>query len=140
MRQDIGNLNRRKTVVGKFRAAFKHPTNSSLFNTLMNLNFFRFYWLRLIGAILTIGLAVTYLSGREEISLTGFALLAVVISFYGIKIRKGTMPALCDLCGSQSTMKAEYGAGFSNARLVVTCPRCGRVINRGTGTIKPERE
>lgn len=106
----------------------------------MNLNFFRFYWLKLIGAIVTISLAVTYLCGYEEVSLTGFALLAVIIGYYGIRIRKGTMPALCDLCSSRATIKAEYGAGFSNARLVITCPRCGRVVNTGTGTVHPERE
>ena len=106
----------------------------------MNLNFLRFYWLRFIGALVTISLAMLYLGGYEEEALAGFAFLAVVAAYLGIRIRKGNMPALCDLCGSLATMKAEYGAGFVNARLVISCPRCGRVVNRGTNTVRPEKE
>ena len=107
----------------------------------MFLNFFRFHWLRFIGAILALLLSVIYLFGFEEISLAGFAVGIVIACYIGIKIRKGTMPARCDLCGSQGTLKAEYGAGFANARLVLSCAHCGRVINGGAkGTIKPRKE
>ena len=107
----------------------------------MFLNFFRFHWLRFIGAILALLLSIIYLFGFEEISLAGFGIGIVIASYIGIRIRKGSMPARCDLCGSEGSLKAEYGAGFSNARLVLTCSSCGRVINGGEkGTIKPRKE
>ncbi len=106
----------------------------------MRLNFFRFHWLRFFGAILALLFAILYLAGGEEFALGGFALIAIIAGYIGIRVRKGTMPALCDLCKETGTLKAEYGAGFSNARLILNCPKCGRVINAAEKGIKPKRE
>ena len=106
----------------------------------MRLNFFRFHWLRFLGAVLALFFAILYLAGGEEIALAGFAFIAIIAGFIGIRVRKGTMPALCDLCKEHGTLKAEYGAGFSNARLILNCPNCGRVINTATRGAAPERE
>lgn len=106
----------------------------------MRLSLLRFYWLKLIGAAIALLLAIVYLAGYEPYSLMGFGVMAFIVTILAIRIRKGTMPATCDLCGAASTMKAEYGAGFSNAKLVITCPRCGRVINGKKGSVHPVQE
>lgn len=95
----------------------------------MNLNFKMFYRLRFFCALIVFGLALLYLAGGEKPALVGFAIITAITVFICDKLRKGTMPADCDLCQASATMKAEYGAGFSNARLVLHCPQCGRVIN-----------
>ncbi len=95
----------------------------------MYLTFHRFYRLRIVAAIIILILALMYLSGHEKIGLSGFAVITLIAVFVCNKLRLGTMPAVCDLCGRQGTMKAEYGAAFSNARLVLTCLGCGRVVN-----------
>lgn len=102
----------------------------------MHLSFVLFHWLRFLGAVFALCFAILYIMGGEEISLAGFAVIALVASVIGIRIRKGSMPATCDLCKTRGTMKAEYGAGFSNARLVITCPHCGRVVNKAKTGIK----
>jgi hypothetical protein len=106
----------------------------------MQISLIRFYWLRLIGAVFALFLALLYLGGFEMASLGGFTIIACVAIYMGIRINNGTMPATCDLCGSPGTMKAEYGAGFTNARLILECGRCGRVVNGAPGSVKPQRE
>lgn len=107
---------------------------------IMYLNFKIFYRTRLILACIVLGLSLLYLNGGEKTALGGFAVLTLVTVFLCDKLRKGTMPAICDLCGKAGTMKAEYGAGFSNARLVLSCPRCGRVVNKGNDVVELEVE
>jgi hypothetical protein len=103
----------------------------------MRLSLVRFHWLRFLGAIFALVLAIIYLMESEEIALLGFALIALVAAVICIKIRKGTLPAICDLCRSKGTMRAEYGPGFSNARLILNCPQCGRVINKAQAGMQP---
>jgi hypothetical protein len=106
----------------------------------MRLSFLRFYWLRLFGAVLALVMATLYLNDFEGISITGFSLMALVAVVISIRISRNTMPASCDLCGAPATMTAEYGAGYSNARLILNCTRCGRVVNTRPGSVKPEKE
>lgn len=106
----------------------------------MYLNFYRFHRLRLLTAIVVLVLALLYLAELQVAALTGFALITLVVIFICNALRKGTMPAVCDLCLAKGTMKAEYGPGFSNARLVIRCPRCGRVINHERYGIDPQKE
>lgn len=106
----------------------------------MHLSLIRFYWLRLFGAVLALVLALLYLSGYEAVSLLGFTIIAFVATVITIRISKNTMPASCDLCGAPSTMTAEYGAGFVNARLILNCTRCGRVVNTTPGSVNPQKE
>ncbi len=106
----------------------------------MYINFIRFYWLRLFGAVFALTLALLYLTGFEGISLIGFGCIAFIAIYITIRINNGTLPAQCDLCGSNGTMNAEYGAGFSNARLILTCQNCGRVVNGTKGSVKPQKE
>ena len=107
----------------------------------MHLSFIRFYWLRLIGAVAALILALLYLAGFEMYSLAGFAVVATFAIYHGIRINNGTQPAICDLCGNQGTFSAEYGAGFSNARLILTCSNCGRVVNGSeNNSVKPQKE
>ena len=106
----------------------------------MQLSLIRFYWLCLAGAILALTFSLVYLAGAEIPALGGFALIAAVAIYITIRINRGDMPSICDLCGADAVMTAEYGTGFSNARLIVTCPGCGRVINTGKGTVTPQRE
>lgn len=106
----------------------------------MPINFIRFYWLRLFGAVFALILALLYLAGFELISLAGFSGIAFIAIYITIKINNGTMPAKCDLCESAGTMTAEYNAGFSNARLILTCEHCGRVVNGAPGSVKPQKE
>jgi hypothetical protein len=81
-----------------------------------------------------------YLGEQEEIALIGFAVVATITAYLCFRIRKGDMPATCDLCGENGTLKAEYGAGFSNARLILNCPHCGRVINKASRGTDPQQE
>lgn len=106
----------------------------------MRLSLTTFHKLRIITATIVLFLALIYLSGQEAFSLAGFALLAVVATYICYHLRNGSMAAECDLCRSQATMKAEYGAGFSDARLVINCPQCGRVINGAKQGVEPQRE
>lgn len=106
----------------------------------MQINFIRFYWLRLFGAVFALILALLYLAEFQRISLIGFSCNAFIVIYLTIRINNGTMPAECDLCGNPGTMKAEYGAGFSNARLILTCEQCGRIINSAPGSVKPRKE
>lgn len=106
----------------------------------MHVSLIRLYWLRLIGAVLALLLAILYLAEFEYASLAGFAIIALVGIYLGIRINNGTMPARCDLCGSEGTIGAEYGAGYANARLILNCCRCGRVINGKPGSVKPAKE
>ena len=95
----------------------------------MIFSFRLFYKLRIAAAIIVLALALLYLNGFEKFSLAGFAVLTCITAYVCNKLRLGTMDAHCDLCGARGVMKAEYGAGFSNARLVIDCQKCGRVIN-----------
>lgn len=104
------------------------------------MTFRRIHQLRIGTAIVVLILALLYLMGQEKTALAGFALITMAAVAVGDRLRKGTLPATCDLCGASATMAAEYGAGFSNARLVLTCPRCGRVINSGGYQVEPRRE
>lgn len=106
----------------------------------MRLSLLRFYWLRVLGAVLALVLASLYLADFEEISIFGFSFMALVAAVLTIRISRNTMPASCDLCGAPATMTAEYGAGYSNARLILNCTRCGRVINSRPGSVKPQKE
>lgn len=106
----------------------------------MYLNFHTFHKLRIITAVIVLILALIYLNGGEKIALIGFALMSTVVAIICNKIRKGIMPAVCDLCGTKATLQAEYGAGFSNARLVLNCPCCGRVVNQAKQGVNPQRE
>lgn len=106
----------------------------------MYLSFVRFHWLRFSGALTALLFAVVYLLEFEEIALVGFALLAVVGTYLGMSLRKGTLSARCDLCGSPGSFSAEYGAGFSNSRLILSCIRCGRVVNTSERGVTPEKE
>ena len=99
-----------------------------------------FHWIRFIGAIVALLLAILYLIGFEKISLVGFSLIGAYGAVVCILLQKGTLPAKCDLCSTKGTMKAEYDYGFANARLVLGCPKCGRVINGAKHGIRPERE
>ena len=85
-------------------------------------------------------LALLYLFDLPEISLGGFAVMGAIIAYMTARILNNTLPASCDLCGAQSTMTVEYGAGFSGARLILNCRQCGRVINGAPGSMRPEKE
>ncbi len=106
----------------------------------MYLNFFLFYWLRVLSAIIVLSLAILYLAGGEKIALIGFASLTFIVTIICNMLRKGTMPAACDLCKSKGSMKAEYGAGFSNARLILNCSNCGRIVNKAANGFNPQKE
>ncbi|WP_028584332.1 hypothetical protein [Desulfogranum mediterraneum] len=102
------------------------------------LNFRTFHRLRIYTAVVVLFFALLYLLGLEKPALGGFAAVAVIGAVFCNRIRLGTMPACCDLCAARGTLKAEYGAGFSNARLVLDCPQCGRVVNRAGRGAPPE--
>jgi ribosomal protein S27E len=106
----------------------------------MVFSFSLFYKLRIAAAIIVLALALLYLNGLEKISLAGFAVLACITTYICNKLRLGTMDADCDLCGARGVMKAEYGAGFSNARLVINCQKCGRVINSSKSGIRLRKD
>jgi|GEM_PF-2331368 len=106
----------------------------------MRLSLTAFHRLRVITATIVLVLALMYLSGQEAFSLAGFALIAAGASYICYHLRNGSMAAVCDLCRSQATMKAEYGAGFSHARLVINCAQCGRVVNGAEQGVEPQLE
>lgn len=98
------------------------------------------YWSKVVGACIVLALALVYLIGFTKSGLVGFVLVGVVGGSIGYRIKKGSLPAVCDLCGSKGFFSAEYGAGFSNARLILTCEKCGRVVNKVPYGIRPEKE
>jgi len=106
----------------------------------MRLSLLRLYWLRIFGALFALIFAVLYLIGMEGLAMTGFGGMAVAVTVLAIRIRNNTLPAECDLCGAPATITTEYGAGFANARLILNCRRCGRVINGRPGSMKPQKE
>ena len=106
----------------------------------MRLSLLRLYWIRIFGALFALIFAVFYLMGLEGLSVAGFGMMALAITILTIRIRNNTLPASCDLCGAPSTITAEYDAGFANARLILNCRRCGRVINGRPGSMKPQKE
>lgn len=106
---------------------------------MFTLNIVRFHWIRFIGAVLALLLAILYLVGFESMSLIGFIFIGFYGAVTGIRIQRGNQPASCDLCQSKALMKVEYEHGFSNVRLIVDCPRCGQVVNTSTGGITPGR-
>jgi len=106
----------------------------------MRLSLLRLYWLRIFGALFALIFAIFYLLGLEELSVACFGVMALAITVLTIRIRNNTLPADCDLCGASATITAEYGAGFANARLILNCSRCGRVINSRPGSMKPQKE
>lgn len=106
----------------------------------MHWSLIRLYWLRIWGAVLTLGLAMLYLADYMAIALSGFAMMAVAVTLLTRRILNNTLPALCDLCGTRSTIGVEYGPGFSGARLILNCSRCGRVINGRPGSMHPQKE
>lgn len=98
------------------------------------MSFRSLYWGRIIGAVAALFFAVLYLAGQISFSLVGFAIVAFFGGVIGYRLNCGTLPAICDLCGARGLFSAEYGYGFQNARLILNCPSCGRVINRpGSG-------
>jgi len=99
-----------------------------------------FHWVRFIGAIVALVLAILYLTGFEGVSLAGFICVGIYAAVTCILVQNGTLPARCDLCGNKGTLKAEYGHGFTNVRLVLSCPRCGRVVNTAKHGIRPGKE
>ena len=104
------------------------------------MSFFQFHWIRFIGAVVALFLAIIYLIGFEKVSLVGFTLIGAYGAIVCILLQKGTLPGKCDLCGNKGLLKAEYGHGFSNARLVLNCPHCGRVINTAKNGLNIERD
>lgn len=106
----------------------------------MHLSLLRFYWLKIYCAILALVFAMLYLTGFEGLSILGFSGIALVAAVITIRISRNTMVAICDLCGAPATMTAEYGAGYANARLILNCSHCGRVINGKPGSMQPQKE
>ena len=104
------------------------------------MNILRFHWIRFIGAIVILFLALCYLFGYEVFAMTGFIIIAVGVTIFCAMLRQGNLPAVCDLCRSRALMKVEYEPGFINVRLVVNCPRCGRVVNTAKNGIRPGRD
>ena len=98
----------------------------------------RFHWIRFIGAVVMLILSLCYLFGFEEFAITGFIIIAVYATVLCTRLQKGTQPAICDLCGAKATMKVEYEQAFSNVRLIVQCPHCGRVVNTAKKGIRPD--
>ncbi|MEE4166712.1 MAG: hypothetical protein V2I35_11990 [Desulfocapsaceae bacterium] len=102
---------------------------------------FRFLYLaRIGGAASALLCAGAYLAGYITFSLIGFAFVGIVGGTIGVLLNRGTLPALCDLCGKKGVFGAEYGHGFRNARLILDCPRCGRVVNRSRHGLVVEQE
>ncbi len=98
------------------------------------------YWLRIVGAGAALLLALAYMGGYVAFALLGFGFIGFMGGIIGYRINRGTLPATCDLCGGKGLFGAEYGHGFRNARLILNCPTCGRVVsNEGPGG-KAKRE
>jgi len=108
--------------------------------TLWALSFHTLHRARTAGAAAALLLAVAYLAGYQAFAVAGFVLLGLAGGVTGVLINRGMLPALCDLCGRRGTFSAEYGQGFRNARLILACPRCGRVVNRADHGVDVERE
>lgn len=106
----------------------------------MHFSLLRLYWLRILGAVLALVFAMLYLLDREGLAIGGFAVLALAVTAITVMIRKNRLPASCDLCGSSATISAEYDAGFANARLILNCRRCGRIVNGRPGSMQPRKE
>ncbi len=104
------------------------------------MSFHSLYRARIGGAAAALLLAGTYLAGYLAFALAGFALLGLAGGVIGFLINRGTLPARCDLCGRKGIFSAEYGHGFRNARLILDCPRCGRIVNRADYGVDAERE
>lgn len=104
------------------------------------MSFKSLYWGRIGGAGAALFLAVAYLAGHIVFALTGFGLVGLIGGTIGYRINRGSLPAICDLCGGKGIFRAEYGHGYRNARLILDCPRCGRVVNRAGHGVGVERE
>jgi hypothetical protein len=104
------------------------------------MNILRFHWIRFIGAIIILLLSLCYLFGLEAFAISGFIVIAVYTTVLCTRLQKGNQPAVCDLCQAKAMMKVEYEHGFSNVRLVIQCPHCGRVVNTAKNGIRPGRE
>lgn len=100
----------------------------------------RFHWIRFIAAITALILALLYLFGFEQSALLGFFILGTYAAITCVRIQRGSQGARCDLCSSKAKMKVEYGHGFTNVKLIVDCPQCGRVVNIAKHGIQPGLE
>ncbi len=100
----------------------------------------RFHWLRFITAAVALVLALFYLAGFEELSLAGFLVIGIYAALLTIRLRRGRQKAKCDLCGGPGLLRVEHGPAFSGARLVLECPRCGRVVNTAREGMRPGLE
>ena len=105
-----------------------------------NMSYRAFFWVRTAGAACALLFAAAYLAGYIAFALTGFGLIGLIGGTIGYRVNGGSLPAICDLCGQKGLFRAEYGHGFRNARLVLDCPGCGRVVNRAGGGVEPVRE
>ncbi len=99
-----------------------------------------FHWLRFLGAVAALIFAVMYLFGYEKAALIGFIIIGIYAAVTCIRIQKGMQPGKCDLCGRKGLLRVEYEHGFTNVRLVLDCPSCGRVVNKAKNGIKPGLE
>ncbi len=99
-----------------------------------------FHWIRFFGAAFALLFAILYLCEYEKIALYGFLLIGAYGAITCILIQKGVQPGKCDLCGSKGLLRVEYGHGFTNVRLILDCPSCGRVVNKAKTGIKPGLE
>jgi len=106
----------------------------------MRLSLLKLYWLRTLGAFFALVCAIVYLAGLERTAALGFTVLALAVTVIAVRINRNSLPATCDLCDAPATIGAEYDAGFANARLILHCQRCGRVINSRPGSMKPQKE
>jgi hypothetical protein len=104
------------------------------------MSFKSLFWVRIGGAGFALLLAAAYLAGYIVFALTGFGLIGLIGGTIGYRINGGNLPATCDLCGQKGLFRAEYGHGFGNARLILDCPECGRVVNRAGGGVGVARE
>jgi len=100
------------------------------------MSFKSLYWLRIAGAGAALLLAVAYLAGYVAFALLGFGFVGLAGGIIGYRINRGTLPATCDLCGRNGLFSAEYGHGFRNARLILNCTTCGRVVGQGGNVTK----
>ena len=98
------------------------------------------YWGRIAGAAAALLLAVTYMAGFIELALFGFGIVGLVGGVIGYRLNRGSLLAICDLCGKKGIFRAEHGHGFRNARIVLDCPGCGPVVNRAGYGMRVERE
>ncbi len=125
-------------VVSTSLSSRKNSCFSPIFLCL-TMSILLFHWIRFFGAIAALLLAILYLAEFEQFALAGFLLIGIYVTYVFIRMRKGGYPARCDLCGSRSRLTVEH-EGFSNVRLILECPRCGRVVNTAGNGIIPGRE